>query len=830
MICPVVLFVACSEGIDKAKAALQRRNLTQTAIAKELAIASWSTVSKFFNGKPVDRIIFMEICEQLNLDWQEISGTFEDTDTEIEFELESNEDAQHVESIIKEAFTNAIPVSVELEIILSNAQRTRQALNPYILPTIRREALLDKCLTQIQLGLSGKKRVLPILGAAGSGKSTILGTIYDELAQNCLETNTGWVALARCDDLIESAENFAKELGEKVSDRSIDIIEVAQQLSQTKGRGVLLLDTLDIVLTKSLVSVFRLMLVQLLECGTTVVFTCRDNDYANFFEPYHENFAGFREAVYDGCNIPQFSELEVAAAAKNFASLKPEYPTQESQAAFATKILVLSADSVSLAEIVGNPLLLALLCELFAESQVVPEDLTVSQLYETYWKWKIGKSRHTQQAPRIGKAKEKLCLYLAETLYNKSTERLRDFVYETTFDLADETDFAAYTALRSDGILKELGNSRISFFHQTFLEYAIARWLNVTETGEVTKSQIRRQLQINHPTELPNYFWPIFRQLLTLVELAEFYQLCQELDCQELLPFRAIAFAAISRLEPESSQVLLDLFEIASTSDYGFTEALLIAANSAPKRHGETVWEILIKVLGVVSQELINKTIELTAQFLGRSQNEAEKFAQVVQALNGNSLIQQSLKNRYTFWGKFFKNFHRIIRQKNKSIDERILAVIKQEYSGFGSNVRAIALDLFLTSGVSEIVQRDFLFEIIEIPPANNSFAERDNAVELMSRLLPSLLASGNTIFGNSWLEALDTSLSRQWIAVTGAAVGKKAASDRGLMEEIIGALLDESFSPTSKAFNRSSNIAPPGSNSIWWRKSYCQCFVKSFD
>ena len=51
--------VACSEGIDKAKKALKCRNLTQTAIAKEFAIASWSTVNKFFTGKPVDREAFL---------------------------------------------------------------------------------------------------------------------------------------------------------------------------------------------------------------------------------------------------------------------------------------------------------------------------------------------------------------------------------------------------------------------------------------------------------------------------------------------------------------------------------------------------------------------------------------------------------------------------------------------------------------------------------------------------------------------------------------------------------------------------------------------------
>ncbi|MGG6238589.1 hypothetical protein ACQ4N7_08090 [Nodosilinea sp. AN01ver1] len=44
------------------------RHLTQKAIAYELALASWSTVNKFFNGKPVDRFIFQEICTALGLE------------------------------------------------------------------------------------------------------------------------------------------------------------------------------------------------------------------------------------------------------------------------------------------------------------------------------------------------------------------------------------------------------------------------------------------------------------------------------------------------------------------------------------------------------------------------------------------------------------------------------------------------------------------------------------------------------------------------------------------------------------------------------------------
>lgn len=61
------------QGQQQARQALMYRNLTQKAIAYERAIASWSTVNKFFNGKPIDRFIFQEICTVLELDWQAVT-------------------------------------------------------------------------------------------------------------------------------------------------------------------------------------------------------------------------------------------------------------------------------------------------------------------------------------------------------------------------------------------------------------------------------------------------------------------------------------------------------------------------------------------------------------------------------------------------------------------------------------------------------------------------------------------------------------------------------------------------------------------------------------
>ncbi|WP_293302613.1 NACHT domain-containing protein [Microcoleus sp. PH2017_27_LUM_O_A] len=608
---------ATPKGIELAKRALERKHLTQKALAVELLIAAWSTINGFFTGKAISRSIFMDICDTLELDWQEIVGLKTESDT-----ITSAVSDESIANLISETISTTsynLPPSDELFAATErSAARARAALNPYILPPIPRETLLSKCLKEIRAGtLENKRRIVPILGAAGYGKSTILGSIYDKLHAEQTQSDSGWLALARCDDLIESAETFALELGEKISGKRQSIVEVARQLTTQQNRGILLIDTLDIVLTKPLVTVLRGILSQLLEIGTTVAFTCRDTDYSNFFEPYHESFAGFRESVSDNCKITPFTTEEVRTAAQEFIKTQPGFNTLASQQSFANQIIALSADSVSLQEIVCHPLLLALLCDLFAAEETVPEDLTVSQLYEKYWDWKIAKVRHNWQSEHLSLAKQKLCLKLARLMYENSGDRLRDFVYEGDLELS-ETEFSAYNSLKSDGIFKDLGGKRAGFFHQTFLEYTVARWMNTSETGEGAKNQLKYDLIAAKIADSRYYIWSIFRQLLTLLSLPEFNQISDELDTTKILPFRAVTFASVSRTEPESSAVLLSLLAIALIRDYSFQETLLAAARGAPQRHRDTVLELAVQLLGRVGPELINKAAETAAELLAR--------------------------------------------------------------------------------------------------------------------------------------------------------------------------------------------------------------------
>lgn len=73
---PKSSLTASAEGTQQARKALKRLSLTQTALVNERGVASWSTVNNFFNGKPVQREIFIAICEELDLKWQDIVMPF----------------------------------------------------------------------------------------------------------------------------------------------------------------------------------------------------------------------------------------------------------------------------------------------------------------------------------------------------------------------------------------------------------------------------------------------------------------------------------------------------------------------------------------------------------------------------------------------------------------------------------------------------------------------------------------------------------------------------------------------------------------------------------
>ncbi len=65
-------------GRSRAKQAIERRGWTQEYLATEAGLSTRNSVWKFLTGRPVDRNIFMELCFQLDLNWEEIADLPQD--------------------------------------------------------------------------------------------------------------------------------------------------------------------------------------------------------------------------------------------------------------------------------------------------------------------------------------------------------------------------------------------------------------------------------------------------------------------------------------------------------------------------------------------------------------------------------------------------------------------------------------------------------------------------------------------------------------------------------------------------------------------------------
>ena len=74
--------VASPEGVKLARKALKAKNLTQTDFALDVGL-SYTTVSNFFNAKPIYRTNFQEICVFLDLDWKDIAAFGEEEPEEL---------------------------------------------------------------------------------------------------------------------------------------------------------------------------------------------------------------------------------------------------------------------------------------------------------------------------------------------------------------------------------------------------------------------------------------------------------------------------------------------------------------------------------------------------------------------------------------------------------------------------------------------------------------------------------------------------------------------------------------------------------------------------
>ncbi|MEH2452455.1 NACHT domain-containing NTPase [Nostoc sp.] len=501
------------EGIQKAKRALIGCSLTQKALAEDLGITR-QPIGKFFTGKPVDRNLFVQICDKLDLEWEEIVA-------EPVSEPEVNQD----NSIDIDAIVQGVREKIKPSILeRCGTMRVLDMTQPIGLNDIYTSVnILEKITGQQRLGIdeflqhcSSKdfdlfglnritaKRVLGleavekysklmILGKPGAGKTTFL----KYLAIQCI----GGEFQAERIPIFVTLKNFAEAankpgLLQHITEEAINPISSIQDVV-TYGKALVLLDGLDEVREEDSNRVLK----EIREFSdrfpkNQFVMTCRIAAKEYTFEKFTE------------VEVADFDDDQIFNFTNNWfkdKAVKPE------------TFLKRLEENNRIKELAASPLLLTLLCLAFEESGDFPANR--SELYKEgldallkKWDAKRGIQRDQIYKKLSVQRKEDLLSKMALTTFEGSdyffkqkvaeqyiTEYIRNLPDANTDEEALQVD--SEQVLRSiehhHGLVVARAKGIYSFSHLTFHEYFTAREFVVVRQS----SEEALQNLVSHITE-----------------------------------------------------------------------------------------------------------------------------------------------------------------------------------------------------------------------------------------------------------------------------------------------------------------------------------------
>jgi len=411
------------------------------------------------------------------------------------------------------------------------ARDHRKDLSPETLSRVPRAALRDPYARLEQRLRTRAPAMHYVVGEAGCGKSTALGEVFD-LAPSL---GAHWRLVVPCSSLrIDDAateDDIDRRMGASAG-TTLRLSELCARLTTDLGAGVVLIDTLDLVVSARTGPAVRYVLGSLVEAGAHTVGVCRTDEFRAYLAA-----KSLREQ--DTWPLATFEREEMVAAARMFASRW----RRDDGSAFAAALEALTAGEHRLDAIARQPVLLSILCDLFAEDGHVPADLTVAALYRKYWAKYVEDSRRHGRDAAITHVKERICLRIAEGLIDAPGDRMprSDVVRD------ESAEAEAYKELRTDGVLRSDADGGVHFFHQTLLEYAKARWLT-TRNGAAVRERLIDELATDEDALSGRLRqWPVVRQVLAILDDGAYTATLDRLPLARIVAFRNAALAAGSR-------------------------------------------------------------------------------------------------------------------------------------------------------------------------------------------------------------------------------------------------------------------------------------------
>jgi hypothetical protein len=474
--------------------------------------------------------------------------------------------------------------------------RGRESLDPVRFRR-RERAAFAPIVNAIAGGLGAAPQAWVLTGDGGFGKSVLLGTLFD-----LSSAGPGAVTLVQCGDL--GSENLPTDfiaidaaLGASVDplDQAPSLTKLVEQQGRRYGQVTVFLDTVDLILVEHTAGPIARLIHHLLDHGASVVMTCRGHEYRALLSETARRNTSFAKRINE-FDLPRLSEAEVVEWAGDFLGSLPDAPRADSR-----RFLQNLGDGLRkaghLSEVCTIPLLLGLICSTFGPKGYVPEDLTRMALYEQYWNDRIARDRNHRITP-AAQAQSRLCMTLGAELLRRSTDHFVDRLSAAAVD--DLSTLGAADRLRSEGVLLPAANGRNRFFHQTFAEFVVARYLASEEAGSSLDNLVGRLT-----SGKGGHLWPVVGLLLlNIADEDELAALLGRIPLVDPFGARAQLQATLAR---ESGQALNEVCERILRHDRHLVPAMLDILKDVPQGHlgaAQTTVTRVIRVAGAGDLQL----------------------------------------------------------------------------------------------------------------------------------------------------------------------------------------------------------------------------------
>ena len=657
----------------------------------------------------------------------------------------------------------------------------RSSLIAHTLPTVPRLSLLARALwRQDQHSRTvGQRQALALVADGGMGKSVLLGQLLDYIERNIsngnsdeLKLSTGAVILIACASIppgtdlssIRAADEAFGQAADPLGKFSVGILGLLRALKSEYLSVTLLVDTLDLLVNEQSLPAVANLVAEALDIGD-VVMTCRSYEFDNYLEDARQSAPRIAHRLTK-VNLPRLDPSDIIAWATLYLSTDHRTRTQE-DVGFLRALEGNIGKNGSLRQVCAVPVRLAITCETFASLGHVPEDLTVTGLYNTYWDTRVRREggKSSTQASLI---KERAALEISSHIVTPSGRIL----LQVPKGRVSDNDLDGVRLLVSEGIVRDLRASW-EFFHQTFAEYAYAQWLLTKGIDSDEVASIINGLQSGRTN-----LWPIAGSLLLQInDYHDYLSLASALPVLTPEGARTQALAALRRTEDEPLSHLLSEVE----RDAESMLAVLPVLSDSPTQHLETAFNVSLVSLRRYPVLLASAATSTLGLLVSRAAStDAARFLTAAMA----AVVEVRPNLPSVSWEQLPANL--ITPLVDSAVVTDVLPVIRKEYSILGVQGRQLAIQAHLDHPLSAGEVSDFANRGLgtPCPPL------KDNDPIRLLQLLWDCSAVRRDRGWHTWRELLADSLPKGWNDVQLKFVVDLADQHESVRTEILGDLI----------------------------------------